>query len=397
MEASPKYPRIDRLDGPAGSRLLNCQPDAVLCRMAARGNDLAYEVLYRRHHQPVYAFIFHLLGGRHSASDAEDIAQETFARGYASIRSKRDGSFRHWIITIARNRAIDHIRARSPRVVPLHDETVECDPAAAVDCASVTAEDRAEFAWVVEAVGGLPERQREALVLRELGGMSHVEIAEQLDTSVQATKQLIKRARAGVGDAARDHGLRSRDIRRELRLAAPLAPLAATAGLGVTGASAAGFGSSALAGKAAAAMLCVAAIGGTTAAVERSLEPAGAGAGFGPVRASAAAQVPAPAPVPSPQADRGSNSAIFVDAEREKRERAHRRRAKQANSHHDGAVVVPSTAPAASGSAAPGDGDTSSGAGTAEGTSGSAAPGYGPAAGAPSSGGGLGTGGAASP
>lgn len=366
MEASPKHPHIDRLDGPAGSRLLSCQPDAVLCRMAARGSDRAYEALYSRHHQSVYAFVFHLLGGRHCAADAEDIAQDAFARGYAAIRQKRDGSFRHWIFTIARNRAIDHVRARAPRVVPLHDETVEQDPAAAVGCASEAAEDRADFAWMLEAVTELPERQREALVLRELGGLSHAEIAEQLDTTVQATKQLIKRARAGVGEAAREKGFRSRHIGRELKLAAPLAPLAATAGFGAAGAGAAGFGSGALIGKTAAAMLCVAALGGTTVAVERSLAPVGAGSELGPVRASAAAAVPDPAPRPQ-GGDAAGTTAKSVGDDASTGRTRDSKRGSDGDSRRDGAVVAPSTAPSASGSAA-------AGGGVAEGRSGAAAP-----------------------
>lgn len=398
MEASPTFARLEPGQAPAGSRLLACQPDTVLCRMASRGNDAAYEALYRRHHRQVYAFVFHMLGGRDCASDAEDIAQDAFARAYTAIGGKRDGSFRHWIMAIARNRAIDFMRTRTQRVVPLHDETVELDPAAAVGCASASAEDRAEFAWIVEAVGALPERQREALVLRELAGMSHAEIAEQLDTTVQATKQLIKRARAGVGEAARDGGVRPRNIRRELTLAAPLAPLLASTGLGVAGAAgagAAGFGTSALAGKAAVAVLCVAAIGGTTVAVESSIAPAGAGAGFGPVRASAAAQAPAPAPSPR-AADElaGDPSAKGESGESGKKrsDRDGKRRARSTVKGHDGSSVVPSTAPSSSGSAAP-SGDAS------ENRSGAAAPGFGPAAGTDGSGSGAesGSGGAVAP
>lgn len=367
MEASTKPRHFVPPGDPPGHRLLMMQPDAVLCRMAARGSDAAYDTLYRRHHRTVYAFVFHLLGGRDCAADAEDIAQDAFARAFAGIRDKRDGSFRHWIMTIARNRAIDHIRAGAPTPVPLHDETVELDPAAAVACASAAAEDRADFASLVTAMSGLPHRQREALVLRELGGMTHAEIAEVLGTTEPAAKQLIKRGRASVGESARRNGVRPRNLRRELKLAAPLLPMATTAGLGAAGATGAVFGGStlggsALAGKAAATVLCVAAIGGTTAAVEHSLSASEAGRKFGPAQAAVAGTAAAHA------GDGNEPTAAVESAPPDRREQASKRdRRSSARTRHSGddrhvgAAALPSSAPSDSGSAAAGS-DESDGA-----------------------------------
>ncbi|MBI5311054.1 MAG: sigma-70 family RNA polymerase sigma factor [Actinobacteria bacterium] len=380
MEASTKPRHFVPSGDPSGSRLLLLQPDAVLCHMAARGNCAAYDVLYRRHHRTVYAFVFHLLGGRSCVSDAEDIAQDVFAKAFAGIDGKRDGSFRHWILTIARNRAIDHMRMGTPRVLSLHDEAVEHDPAVAVECAASEAEDRADFAWILAAVRELPQRQREALVLRELGGLSHAEIAEQLGTTVQASKQLIKRGRAALTDSADVHGVRSRNLRRELTLAAPLVPFAATAGFGLAGAGAAGFGSSALAGKTAAAVLCMAAIGGTTAAVEQSLSPAGTRVGPGLVQASVGDSVDRQTAAPGAPPESGANEGASESekggespASGDRRKPARSRKAGRDRNRHDGAATAPSIAPADSGSAAAGNG-------RADGAAGAPVAGYGPAA-----------------
>lgn len=264
--------------------MLLAQPDAVLCRLSARGNVSAYDVLFRRYRQPIHAFVFHLLGRNGSPADAEDITQEAFMSAFVAIGEKRrEGSFKHWIYTIARNRTFDFVRARRPvtSTAELDDATLEMSVAGN---ASSEAENRAEFAWVVDAVATLPDRQRSALVMRELGGMSHAEIAAALETTVPATKHLINRGRASVGEAAVQNGMRPRDISKQLALAAPVLPLASVGlGLGASGASAAVIGGAATAGTATTAsgaaigakfvatVMTVAALGGSAVVVEREL------------------------------------------------------------------------------------------------------------------------------
>lgn len=259
--------------------MLMAQPDAVLCKLATRGNANAYEVLYGRYHQPVLAFVYHLLGRKDGVQDCEDIVQDTFAKAFAGIREKRiDGSFRSWIYTIARNRTYDLIRARKPNDQSLDAATTEMPSAAEHTETDRHAEQRVELAWLVAAVSDLPERQREALLMRELGGMSHNQIASQLDTTVSATKKLIGRGRATVTKAATIDGYRPRRLGRDLAMAAPVVPLTLTGlGLGAAGggtfiASSAATGSAAggaaFGGKTAATVLAVVALGGGAAVVE---------------------------------------------------------------------------------------------------------------------------------
>lgn len=253
------------------SRLLAVQPDAVLCRLAARGNAQAFDALYQRYRQPVFAFVFHLLGRGGGAEDAEDITQETFAKAFAGISAKHEeGSFKAWLYTIARNRTLDSLRAsgRSSEVSLDTDEAAEPVMPPEGETAA-RAEERAQLGWLVAAVGELPERQREALLLREFGGMSHSEIAGELGTTVSATKKLIGRGREQVAASASLNGYRSRRLGRDLAMAAPVLPIAA-AGIGMSlaggGAAAATAGGGLIGGKAAATMLAVVAIGGAAAA-----------------------------------------------------------------------------------------------------------------------------------
>lgn len=271
MEASPQFkPRR----GPfSGSRLLQTQPDGVLCRLALRGNAGAYEALYTRHHGALYGFVFHLLGRGASAEDAEDIAQESFSTAFSKLADRRDdGSFKSWLFTIARNRAYDQLRAGRPQMADVTEL-----PIAAEGGPERQAESKAEMAWLMTALGDLPERQREALVMREMGGFSYGEIAEDMETTVPGVKQLINRARGSLTEAADGADLRPRKLRKELAALVPVIPIAMTSAgvtaFGVAGTSAgvaAGAGGFSAATKAAAVVLTVAAIGGGAIGLESS-------------------------------------------------------------------------------------------------------------------------------
>ncbi|MFY9488879.1 MAG: sigma-70 family RNA polymerase sigma factor, partial [Solirubrobacterales bacterium] len=230
MEASREihnhgFPPAGAGGGP--SRLLTAQPDRVLCRLAARGHDTAFEALYDRYKAPVHAFVFHLNGRPGTTEDAEDVVQETFGKAFTSLRDKRfQGSFKAWLFTIARNATFDRMRSRKPEPVAIDDdETVELRAVSAGPEDEV--EQRDQLQWLVGAMAALPDRQREALVLRELGGMSHKEISSALDTTVPGVKKLISRGRTSVGDAAEASGVRSRDLARDLVAIAPMAPVVA--------------------------------------------------------------------------------------------------------------------------------------------------------------------------
>jgi RNA polymerase sigma factor (sigma-70 family) len=290
MEASPETQNPPPTSA-AGARMLSVQPDAVLCARAARGNEDAFAVLFNRYRQQVFAFVYHLLGSSGNVHDAEDLTQEIMQKAYANASTQRvGGSFKAWLFRIARNHTFDHIRARRPE--PLSIDSVDHGPEPSnVVSLTTEIERRAEFAWLIAALAELPERQREALVLRELGGASVEEIAEVIETSPEAAKQLVKRARSAINQAAREQGVRAGAVDRKLAAAAPITAITwlgagkasaaassavalggaatggavaaggATAAGAAAGAAASGAGVALVAGKVAATALAVAAIG----------------------------------------------------------------------------------------------------------------------------------------
>lgn len=240
---------------------------------------MAFDELYRRHYPALRAFVFHLLGARHRHEDSEDVVHDAFARAFDAIGDQRfSGDFRRWIFTIARNRSIDLLRGERVRLVSLDADSAGASPPVAAEATTpvAIAEARDEVAWLVAALDNLPERQRSALLLRELAGLSHVEIAETLDTTTGSARQLITRARDGVREAAerdgRDHETRrGHGLRRELLDAAPVLPLAA-AGVAVTVGATAGGGIAL--GKLVATVLAAMFLAGTAGQVGREVAKA---------------------------------------------------------------------------------------------------------------------------
>jgi RNA polymerase sigma factor (sigma-70 family) len=282
MEASPKEGHGLVPPGAVSGRLLSMQPDAVLCKLCMRGSDDAFAVLHARYSQQVFAFVFHLLNRPGSVDDAEDLTQEILGKAFSNMSTRRDeGSFKAWLFRIARNHTFDHIRARRPSPASFDDPDFHEEPSNVISLQQEV-EKRSEMDWLLAAMGRLPDRQREALVMRELGGMSYDEIGETLETTPEGVKQLIKRGRSNVSQAAEVSGYRSKSLKRDLGLAAPIVTIgwlgsgagnasaamatgsaaAATGGVAASGgAVAGGTGLALVGGKAAATVLAVVAVG----------------------------------------------------------------------------------------------------------------------------------------
>ncbi len=172
--------------------------DALVARIAV-GEEAAFRLLVDRWQQPVFAFLFHMLG---SVEDAEDLAQETFVRVHRQAgRYRAQGRFRSWLFRIAGNLARSALRRRRIlRWVRLDPQQYDLpDPGAAADRRVAEGELRRT---VLEALRELPDRQREAVVLRRYQDLSHREIAEILGTTPAGVEGLLHRAmgalRAGL-------------------------------------------------------------------------------------------------------------------------------------------------------------------------------------------------------
>jgi len=168
--------------------------DEGLARLVPRGDRAAFRLLYERYHQPLYRYCRSLL--RHEA-DAEDALQSTFTAAFSALADgRRDAPIRPWLFRIAHNESVSLLRRRRPEL-ELSDLT---QPSTA--SLEEQVEERERFSTLVSDLGELTDRQRGALVMRELSGLSHDEIALALATSVNAAKQTIFEARRALTEFA---------------------------------------------------------------------------------------------------------------------------------------------------------------------------------------------------
>jgi RNA polymerase sigma factor (sigma-70 family) len=166
--------------------------DERLAWLIGRGSERAFTSLYHRYHQQLYRYCHSML---REDADAQDALQATFAAAFAALRDgRRDAPLRPWLFRIAHNEAITILRRRRS-----HSELPDELPALA-NAIEEQAEHRERLRRLVADFRELPERQRAALLMRELSGLSHEEIAVALDTSVGTAKQTIYEARQALAE-----------------------------------------------------------------------------------------------------------------------------------------------------------------------------------------------------
>jgi RNA polymerase sigma-70 factor (ECF subfamily) len=150
---------VDHGDGAAA-------PVTAVVTAAQRGDRAAFAELYRRFHRAVHGVIL----AKAPYRDAADLVQDTFAIALERMKQLADAAaFPGWLLMIARNRAIDHLRGTKPT-----DELPDLP---------VDAPRNAEVAQVLVALRALPEAYQETLVLRLVEGLTGPEIAEQTGLS----------------------------------------------------------------------------------------------------------------------------------------------------------------------------------------------------------------------
>jgi RNA polymerase sigma factor (sigma-70 family) len=172
--------------------------DELVARFRS-GDDAAFSEMHRRYRGALTAFARRMLRG--SGHDADDVVQDALIRAYRGLRvTDRPMALRPWLYMIVRNRALDALR--TPRRTDEYDDELRLRPIDDADPACRFAGSE-EMRQIVAEIGRLPERQRLALVMRELDGRTHAETARALHTTVPATKSLIIRARSNLHAAVR--------------------------------------------------------------------------------------------------------------------------------------------------------------------------------------------------
>ncbi len=191
--------------GETSTQLALRDPDIRLMLRVRDDQTGAFEKLVELYQHRLVAVMNHLVG---NAAEAEDLAQEVFLRVYRSRKKYRPRSkFSTWLFTIANNLALNALRSRQRKpVVPL--PTQESGPLGPRPAEQIVRDrgsgpmqrmQRQELAAVVrEALEGLNERQRMAVVLNKFEDMNYAEIAGVMNLTPKAVKSLLSRARMNL-------------------------------------------------------------------------------------------------------------------------------------------------------------------------------------------------------
>ncbi|HEX5527434.1 MAG TPA: sigma-70 family RNA polymerase sigma factor [Solirubrobacterales bacterium] len=173
--------------GPA----LRAQPDRRLVDLVRDGYDAAFEEIVRRYRRPLDRFAAAIVGGH-----SEDVTQDAFSKALPALRgSEAEVELRPWLYRIVRNTALNDLRDRAPATDELLEDGLPGGRSAAAEVVA-----REELADLMQRLRALPEPQRAAIVMRELEGLSHEEIAAALGVTGGAARQVIFRARAALRD-----------------------------------------------------------------------------------------------------------------------------------------------------------------------------------------------------
>ena len=165
-------------------------PDDALARRAIAGDTAAFEAIYRAHAGRVHGVIVRLVG--HAGARAEDLTQEAFVRAWQALPGFRfESALSTWLHRLAVTTALMELRSR--RSGPRFDDDEE-----AVDAVGVP--DSAGRATALgmdlsRAVATLPPRARAVLVLHDIEGWTHQDIAGELGMAVGSSKAQLHRAR----------------------------------------------------------------------------------------------------------------------------------------------------------------------------------------------------------
>jgi RNA polymerase sigma-70 factor, ECF subfamily len=175
------------------------ETDAVLVDACRQGDRRAMEALYHRFKRRVFSMVARIAGPQ----DAEEVSQEVFMRIYRGLLKFRgDSALDTWVYRLTVNAAVSHVSRRPVRAegeealahIPTHEGPAR-DPRLA--------------ARLEAALADLPAGYRAVLVLHDVEGLSHEEIAEILGCRVGTSKSQLHKARSRMRELLGDGGIRS--------------------------------------------------------------------------------------------------------------------------------------------------------------------------------------------
>jgi RNA polymerase sigma-70 factor, ECF subfamily len=166
--------------------------DFTLAQSAAKGNMVAFEELYQRHHRRVYSICLRML---QNASEAEDLTQDVFIQLYRKIGSFRgDSAFTTWLHRMTVNQVLMHFRKRTVKF----EKTTE-EGETPVQIVNGTANPFkmpiVDKIALENAIEQLPNGYKNVFVLHDVEGFEHEEVARILGCSVGTSKSQLHKAR----------------------------------------------------------------------------------------------------------------------------------------------------------------------------------------------------------
>jgi RNA polymerase sigma-70 factor (ECF subfamily) len=166
-------------------------PDATLMQQLLRRDVSAFEELYERHSRIVYSLVLRIL---RQGTTAEEVVQDVFLQLWRnSARYDLRRPFVPWLLTVARNRALDHLRLKGERQRRREEQTQEFPQIATAAPEYEKALDEKRRAERVRSLmGSLPAAQKKAIELAYFEGLSHSEIAASLQEPLGTVKSWIR-------------------------------------------------------------------------------------------------------------------------------------------------------------------------------------------------------------
>ncbi len=164
--------------------------DDRLARRAVKGDERAFAAIFDRYHQRLYRYCLAIVG---DSQDAQDALQNTMVKVLRALPGEeRRIKLKPWLYRIAHNESVELLRRRH--------ETAELDLERMAPTAGLAEEaaSRERLRQLITDLDELPERQRGALVMRELAGLGFAEIGLALGTSAAVARQTLYEARLGL-------------------------------------------------------------------------------------------------------------------------------------------------------------------------------------------------------
>ena len=183
--------------------------ESRLARLAASGDERAFAAIFERYGEEINRYCRAIL---RDPDEAQDALQNTMASALRSLPGEtRTIALRPWLYRVAHNESLNVIRRRREAVASLDDRALPPAPAA-----EAQAESRRRLRELIADLDALPERLRSALVMRELSGLPHEEIAAALDISPGGARQAVYEARAALLELTEGREMRCDEVQRTI-------------------------------------------------------------------------------------------------------------------------------------------------------------------------------------